>query len=424
MAQLDMNNFAVDFTEDKSIRSGRKLRIGIIGTGGIANSHMQSYMKQSDVEIVAGADIIPDKARKFFEKYEVQARSFESYKDMIDTVPMDAVSVCTYNCSHAECTIYALEHGLHVLLEKPMTVTLDEAVAICRAEKKSGKIVSVGFQPRYDANMQMIKKIVQSGELGQIYYIQTGGGRRHGIPVSWSETFIEKDKAGLGAVGDIGCYSLDMVLNAIGYPKPLTVTGCATGFFGKTPEAYAQIGKPECANKFGVDDFASAYIRLEGNIVLDFRIAWYMHLDTSGDTIIMGSKGSLRIPSTECWNGTFCSPMTIYRDVASRFNCPSPCFAPPKAPPTCSIVKFVLSLTPSKPVQMHRFLPVKFYIIKRLSTELCVPAQRVARLLLTFQKFKRCNNERLSCSTAAVFGSRGYGSGLCGYASKGERNRL
>ena len=316
MAQLDMNNFAVDFTEDKSIRSGRKLRIGIIGTGGIANSHMQSYMKQSDVEIVAGADIIPDKARKFFEKYEVQARSFESYKDMIDTVPMDAVSVCTYNCSHAECTIYALEHGLHVLLEKPMTVTLDEAVAICRAEKKSGKIVSVGFQPRYDANMQMIKKIVQSGELGQIYYIQTGGGRRHGIPVSWSETFIEKDKAGLGAVGDIGCYSLDMVLNAIGYPKPLTVTGCATGFFGKTPEAYAQIGKPECANKFGVDDFASAYIRLEGNIVLDFRIAWYMHLDTSGDTIIMGSKGSLRIPSTECWNGTFCSPMTIYRDVA------------------------------------------------------------------------------------------------------------
>lgn len=78
---------------------------------------------------------------------------------MIDTVPMDAVSVCTYNCSHAECTIYALEHGLHVLLEKPMTVTLDEAVAICRAEKKSGKIVSVGFQPRYDANMQMIKKL-------------------------------------------------------------------------------------------------------------------------------------------------------------------------------------------------------------------------------------------------------------------------
>ena len=314
MAQLDMNNFAVDFTEDKSIRSGRKLRIGIIGTGGIANSHMQSYMKQSDVEIVAGADIIPDKARKFFEKYEVQARSFESYKDMIDTVPMDAVSVCTYNCSHAECTIYALEHGLHVLLEKPMTVTLDEAVAICRAEKKSGKIVSVGFQPRYDANMQMIKKIVQSGELGQIYYIQTGGGRRHGIPVSWSETFIEKDKAGLGAVGDIGCYSLDMVLNAIGYPKPLTVTGYTSNFLGTNP----LYNNPADAARFDVDDFAAAFVRLEGDIILDFRIAWAMHVDTPGDTIIMGTKGALRIPSTECWNGTVGGPMTLYRDVAGE----------------------------------------------------------------------------------------------------------
>lgn len=217
--------------------------------------------------------------------------------------------------------MYALEHGIPVLLEKPMTVTLDEAVAICRAEKKSGKIVSVGFQPRFDANMQMIKKIVESGELGRIYYIQTGGGRRHGIPVSWSETFIENDKAGLGAVGDIGCYSIDLVMNAIGNPKPLTVSGTATGFFGKTPEAYASFDKEKaekCAEKFSVDDFASAYIRLEGGIVLDFRIAWYMHLDTPGDTIIMGTKGSLRIPSTDCWNGSFDKPMTIYHDVAGE----------------------------------------------------------------------------------------------------------
>ena len=164
--------------------------------------------------------------------------------------------------------------------------------------------------------MQMIKKIVQSGELGRIYYVQTGGGRRHGIPVSWSETFIEGDKAGLGALGDIGCYSIDLVMNALGNPKPLTVTGMATDYFGKTPEAYAKVGKPECAEKFSVDDFASAYIRLEGDIILDFRIAWYMHLDTPGDTIIMGTKGSLRVPSTDCWNGSFDKPMTIYHDVA------------------------------------------------------------------------------------------------------------
>ena len=318
MANIDMNNFTSDMTAKEVVRSDRKLRIGIIGTGGIANSHIASYLKQPDVEVVAGADLIPGKAAEFFKSHEVEAKDFTDYKEMIDTMNPDAVSVCTYNCTHAECTIYALEHGLPVLLEKPMTVTLEEAVAIREAEKKSGKVVSVGFQPRFDANMQMIKKIVQSGELGRIYYVQTGGGRRHGIPVSWSETFIEKDKAGLGALGDIGCYSIDLVMNALGNPKPLTVSGTATDYFGTTPEAYSQVGKPECAKKFGVDDFASAYIRLEGGIILDFRIAWYMHLDTPGDTIIMGTKGSLRIPSTDCWNGSFDKPMTIYHDVAGE----------------------------------------------------------------------------------------------------------
>ncbi len=319
MAKLDMNDFSTNMTAGGEVYSEKKLRIGIIGTGGISGSHIQAYLNQPDVEIVAGCDLIEGKAQEKFADYEIEgAKYFTDYKEMIDTVEMDAVSVCTYNCTHAECTIYALEHGIHVLLEKPFTVTLDEAVEVMKAEKKSGKIVSVGFQPRFDANMQMIKKIVQSGELGRVYYVQTGGGRRHGIPVSWSETFIEKDKAGLGALGDIGCYSLDLVLNALGNPKPLTVSGTATDYFGTTEEAYAEVGKPECAKKFGVDDFASAYIRLEGGIILDFRIAWYMHVDTPGDTIIMGTKGALRVPSTDCWNGSFNKPMTLYHDVAGK----------------------------------------------------------------------------------------------------------
>ena len=316
---IDMNNFSSNQCEETVVNADKKLRIGIIGTGGISGAHINTYKAQPDVELVAGCDLIPGKAEKKFAECGVEgAKFFTDYKEMIDTMNLDAVSVCTYNRTHAECTIYALEHGLHVLLEKPMTVTLDEAVAIRKAEKKSGKIVSVGFQPRFDANMQMIKKIVQSGELGRVFYVQTGGGRRHGIPVSWSETFIENDKAGLGALGDIGCYSIDLVMNALGNPKPLTVSGTATDYFGTTPEAYSQVGKPECAKKFSVDDFASAYIRLEGGIILDFRIAWYMHLDTPGDTIIMGTKGSLRVPSTDCWNGSFNKPMTIYHDVAGE----------------------------------------------------------------------------------------------------------
>lgn len=302
----------------------KKVRIGFIGTGMIANSHMKSYLKQNDVEIVCGADLVEGKARAFFDSYGLtDAKDYTDYKKMLAENELDAVSVCTYNTQHAPCAIYALEHGLHVLLEKPFTVTIEEAVEVRRAEKKSGKVLSIGFQPRYDVNMKMIKQIVQSGELGDIYYVQTGGGRRHGIPVGWSTTFIEEDKGGIGAVGDIGCYSLDMVLNAMGYPKPVTVSGKCSGFFGKDPDSYiSRVDDPErrkeLAKMFAVDDFASAYIRLENGCIIDFRIAWYMHLDTAGDTIIMGTKGSLRIPSTECWNGSLGASMKIYHDLLDK----------------------------------------------------------------------------------------------------------
>ena len=307
-----------------AIDASKKFRIGFIGCGWIAESHLKALVTQPDVEIVAGCDIVPGKAAAFFEKWGVAGvkTDYPSHKEMIEdkSLRLDAVTICTYNRQHAEPAICALENGLHVLLEKPFTVTLDEAIAVCRAEKKSGKILSIGFQPRLDENMKMIKKIVDSGELGKIYYIQTGGGRRHGIPFPFGTTFIAEETGGIGALGDIGCYSLDMLLNAVGYPKPLTVSGYKSDFFGKDPNytGYVKKGHPEYAEVFGVDDFAAAFVRLEGDIILDFRISWAMHMDTCGDALILGTKGGLRIPSTECWNGTVGGPMKIYHVVAGE----------------------------------------------------------------------------------------------------------
>ncbi len=226
------------------------------------------------------------------------------------------MSICTYNCQHAPCAIHALDAGINVMLEKPFTVTLDEAIEVMRAEKRSGKILTIGFQPRMSENMRMIKKIVQSGELGKVYYIQAGGGRRRGIPTPFGTSFIEKSTGGIGAMGDIGTYSLDMLLGAVGYPKPLTVTGYTSDFFGKDPAYYP--GHPEYAEKFGVDDFAAGFIRLDGGIILDFRISWAMNMDTAGDALILGTKGGLRIPSTDCWNGEFDKPLTIYKTVCNE----------------------------------------------------------------------------------------------------------
>ncbi|MBQ9997365.1 MAG: Gfo/Idh/MocA family oxidoreductase [Clostridia bacterium] len=263
-----------------------KLRIGIIGTGGIAHSHANAYKSFDDVEVVAGADIIPGKARAFLDRFGwTDATAYDDCESLCARDDIDAVSICTYNTQHACCAIAALESGKHVLLEKPMCVTLAEGIEIMKAEKKSGKILTVGFQPRYNNNCRKIKRIVDSGELGKVYYVQIGGSRRRGIPGS---TFIDADKAAFGAIGDLGCYSLDLSLNSIGYPKPLTVSAYTSDYFGKNPKYYGE------ADRFSVDDFSAAFIRLEGDIILDYRMAWAMHMDICSDFVILGTDAGLK----------------------------------------------------------------------------------------------------------------------------------
>lgn len=311
------DRFKENLEEDRRQYGGPELKVGIIGTGWISEAHIESYLRCPDARIVAAADLVPGKAEALFKKLGIEGvRFYPDHASMLAAEQLDVVSICTYNRTHAQCTIDALRAGVNVLVEKPMCVTLEEAAAMRRAEKESGKILTVGFQPRFDENMQHIKKIVQSGTLGKIYYVQTGGGRQRGIPTPYGTSFITDETAGIGAVGDIGCYSLDMVMNALGYPKPLTVSGYKSAYFGTRPETYPN--HPEYAGAFTVDDFAAAFIRLEGDIILDFRIAWAMNINTPGDTIILGTKGGLRIPSTECWNGSMSGPMTLYHEVAGQ----------------------------------------------------------------------------------------------------------
>jgi len=298
----------------------KKLRIGIIGTGGIAGAHLNSYKRLAEagyVEIVGGSDIVPGKARKFFDRNGLpDVKAFDNNADLL-ALGLDGVSICTYNTTHAECTIAALESGAHVLCEKPMSVTLEDALKMYEKSKETGKILTIGFQPRYDPNMDLVREIVGSGVLGDVYYVQTGGGRRRGIP---GGTFIRKELSGVGALADIGCYSLDMVLSAIGYPKPLTVSAYASDKFGKNPKYFHE------AKDFNVDDFSVALIRLEGNIALDFRMSWAMHMDKAGDTMFFGTDTGLKIKPAGvgsgwggAWDGTI-GPITMYSDIAGQLS--------------------------------------------------------------------------------------------------------
>ena len=151
MSENILDAFKEDHSAKKEIDMSKKLRVGIIGTGWIAEAHVKAYQKCPDVEIVALADLIPGKAEAFCERYNVgeNVKFFPSHKELIDSGMCDAVSVCTYNATHAECTIYALNHGVSVLLEKPMCVTLDEAVA---AQVERFGIVTAGHESNESAN--------------------------------------------------------------------------------------------------------------------------------------------------------------------------------------------------------------------------------------------------------------------------------
>ncbi len=293
------------------MRMADSVRIGIIGSGGIAGAHVKAYKQMPDVEIVAVADVVAGKAADFIERTGLTgAQAFEDHRRLLE-LDLDGVSVCTPNVAHHRTSVDALEAGKHVLTEKPMAVTLEQALEMARAGKRAGRILTVGFQPRYDPNMKMVKQIVQSGRLGKIYYVETGGGRRRGMP---GGTFIRKDLAGAGALADIGCYSLDMALHSLDYPKPLTVSAYASNYFGTSPTYHRE------ADRFDVEDFGVALVRLEGGIALNFKISWAMHMDTLGATMFLGTDAGLKVtpagsgPSSGVWDGGVGS-VTLYHDL-------------------------------------------------------------------------------------------------------------
>jgi len=268
-----------------------KIKIGIVGTGGIAHEHMAKYKTFDDVEIVGACDIVPGKARNYLDHFNFKdVPAFDSVYDLVKNVEMDGASVCTYNTTHAECAIVLLEAGVHVNCEKPMSFTIQEAADMVKASKKANKILTIGFQPRWDYMRNKVDKIIDSGEIGKVYYIQSGGGRRRGIP---GGTFISKEKAGYGCLGDIGCYSIDECLHAIKYPKPLTVSAVATNYFGKNPKYWPD------ADNFEVDDFSVAFVRMEGDVTFVFKQSWAMHADSLGDTLWLGTEGAIKILNSD-----------------------------------------------------------------------------------------------------------------------------
>ncbi len=277
-----------------------KVRIGFIGAGGIAGAHYQRYMTIPDVEIVAVSDVDENALERRIKEWNIpRENTFKDYNEMLSSVELDGVSICTPHRYHAPAAIAAMKKGVNVLVEKPMASTGDDAYAMYKTAVETGKTLMVAFQSRYDPALVASKKFVDSGFLGKTYYAEATGmgvetGRRRGLP--GSPTFISKQLAGGGVTLDIGVYPLDSSLYLLNHPIPVTVDATTASYIGHDKEASEVVGAwkwdPE---KFEVEDFSAAFIRFEGGLTMTYKQAWAMHADSLGNPLILGTKGGITI---------------------------------------------------------------------------------------------------------------------------------
>jgi predicted dehydrogenase len=267
----------------------KKLKIGIIGTGMIANMcHMPGYASiPEECEIVAVCDIKPDIARKAAEKFGVP-RHCTDMADIINDPEIDAVSIATPNKVHHEPTVACLRAGKHVLCEKPLAMNAHEAREMCAAARDADRILMVGFQTRFGSSGQFMRQYIDGGNMGDIYYARAQALRRRGVP-GWG-VFIDKEQQGGGPLIDIGVHILDFTLYLMGYPKPVSVFGKTWDMLGKNPDLYNGLGDYD-RSKFTVEDFAVGLIKFDNGAAITLESSFMGNME--GDpfqTQLFGTK--------------------------------------------------------------------------------------------------------------------------------------
>ncbi|HUW31769.1 MAG TPA: Gfo/Idh/MocA family oxidoreductase [Planctomycetota bacterium] len=269
--------------------ANKKVNVGIIGAGGIAtNAHLPGYAKLPDVQLLAVCDVDEARAKKLAEQYNIP-HVFTDYKKLCAMDELHAVSVCTPNYLHKDPAILALRNGKHVLCEKPLAMNAREGEAMVKAARESGSKLQVGFNLRFDANAVAIKKLIDAGALGEVYYARAQALRRRGIP-NWG-VFGQKHLQGGGPLIDIGVHILDLTLHMMGFPKPVSVSGAAVTKFGDKPNVFGSWGQWDYKT-FTVEDFASGYVRFENGATLAIESSFCANIEKDGfDFRILGDKG-------------------------------------------------------------------------------------------------------------------------------------
>ena len=281
-------------------RDGRKLRAGVIGIG-IGRHHMEGYATHPRCELVAVCDLNRDRAKALAERYGARY-VFRDYRRLVTMDELDIVSVAVPNYLHARMTIAALRAGKDVLCEKPMATRLSDAEAMVREAKRAKKRLMIDMSYRFDPIQQEMRRRIQRGDLGDIYYSKAHYTRRKGIPLGASAWFISKRQAGGGPSVDLAVHAFDLVWWLMGSPRPTWVLG----------STYAEL-LPARAARLGlmgdVDDLAAGLVKFDTGQTIFFEASWDGHVPGHEGYELYGTRGG-----ATCRDWESALKMTVHTD--------------------------------------------------------------------------------------------------------------
>lgn len=284
----------------------KKVKIGIIGVGNIAESHINAYLKNPNVELYAFCDINEKRLNEMSKKYGI-TRVFTKYDDMLALDEIDAVSVCTWNSEHAPCTIAALNAGKNVLCEKPMATSVEEAEKMKEAAEKNNKLLMIGFVRRYGNDCKIVNDFINSGFFGELYHAKATYLRRNGNPCGW---FGDKARSGGGPLIDLGVHVIDLVRYLYGNPKPVSVYGVTHKKLGNRNELKDKKGYVASSatenDICDVEDIALAMIRFDNGATLSVEASFSLNTKNDQGTIeLFGTKAGAKLnPELELYSVT------------------------------------------------------------------------------------------------------------------------
>ncbi len=281
--------------DEHATHGQRRLKVGVVGIGWAGRQHLEAYANSEDVEIVGLAGMEPDVLAELRDRYGIP-HAVARWEDLLALEGLDAVSVAVPTFLHAPIAVAALERGIHVLSEKPIARDGTEAQLMVDAARRAGRVLEVAFNHRRRGDITALKRIIDDGEVGRPYYAKASWLRRSGIP-SLGSWFTNRDMAGGGPLADIGVHVIDYALHLLGEPKVLSVSASAFSEIGPQGRGGGSYGAQAADSAFEVEDFASAFIRLEGGATLLVEAGWAAYRDTADllDFRVYGTDGGAEL---------------------------------------------------------------------------------------------------------------------------------